>query len=132
MAGEHRGRMVDVVQAAAAAQQKETMMITMKTGDDPSVVRWLDEILPLAMQPTPSGARLDLHLYFRGGLDAEAAAADDSSLVPILMIGKGEYRLCPGVDSVPERRAVTSTPRAGGRRGRPRRRERQSGSVPPA
>ena len=57
--------MVDVVQAAAAPRQKE--MITMKTGDDPSVVRWLDEILPLAMQPTPSGARLDLRLYFREG-----------------------------------------------------------------
>ena len=47
----------DLVQAAAAAQQKEET-ITM-TGE-PSVVRWLDEILPLAMRPTPSGARLDL------------------------------------------------------------------------
>ena len=36
---------------------------------EPSVVRWLDEILPLAMQPTPSGARLDLRLYFREGPD---------------------------------------------------------------
>jgi hypothetical protein len=34
-----------------------------------SVVRWLDEILPLAMQPTPSGARLDPRLYFREGPD---------------------------------------------------------------
>ncbi len=31
---------------------------------EPSVVRWLDEILPQAMKPTPSGARLDLRLYF--------------------------------------------------------------------
>jgi len=36
-----------------------------KDGTEVSVVRWLDEILPLAMQPTPSGARLDLRLYFR-------------------------------------------------------------------
>ena len=42
-------------------------MITTKTGDDPSVVRWLDEILLRAMQPTRSGARLDLRLYSREG-----------------------------------------------------------------
>jgi hypothetical protein len=39
-------------------------MITMTTEDDPMVVRELDETLPLAMRPTPSGARLDLRLYF--------------------------------------------------------------------
>ena len=33
----------------------------------PMVVRVLDEILPRAMQPTESGARLDLRLYFREG-----------------------------------------------------------------
>jgi len=37
-------------------------MITMKK--TPAVDRWLDEILPEAMRPTPTGARLDLRLYF--------------------------------------------------------------------
>lgn len=36
----------------------------MESQDDPMVVRALDEILPLAMRPTPSGARLDLRVYF--------------------------------------------------------------------
>jgi hypothetical protein len=85
--------MVDVVQAAAARRQKE--MITMKTGDDPSVVRWLDEILPLAMQPTPSDARLDLRLYFREGpkglwLGIEVFDADGKQVGKELPINKPE------------------------------------------
>jgi len=36
----------------------------MESQAEPMVVRELDKILPLAMRPTPSGARLDLRLYF--------------------------------------------------------------------
>jgi hypothetical protein len=83
---------VGVVQAAAVPRQKETITMTR----EPSVVRWLDEILPLAMQPTPSGARLDLRLYFREGpegrwLGIEVFDADGRQVGKSLPIDKQEH-----------------------------------------
>jgi hypothetical protein len=37
----------------------------MKRADEYKVVRLLDEMLPGALKPTPSGARLDCRIYFR-------------------------------------------------------------------
>jgi len=67
----------------------------MTTEDDPMVVRELDEILPLAMRPTPSGARLDLRLYFREGptgrwLSVEVHDADGKLIGPSLPIDSQE------------------------------------------
>lgn len=62
---------------------------------DPMVVRELDDILPRAMRPTPSGARLDLRLYFHteGGkagpwLSVAITDADDNQIGPLLPIDK--------------------------------------------
>ena len=63
---------------------------------EPSVVRWLDEILPLAMRPTPSGARLDLRLYFTENtkkgrwLSVAVTDADDNQIGKSLPIDKQE------------------------------------------
>ncbi len=63
----------------------------MTTEDDPMVVRELDKILPLAMKPTPSGARLDLRLYFHEDkegrwLSVTVTDADDRQIGPSLPI----------------------------------------------
>jgi hypothetical protein len=60
-----------------------------------SVVRWLDEILPQAMRPTPSGARLDLRLYFSENkegqwLSVAVTDADDNQIGQSLPIDKPE------------------------------------------
>jgi hypothetical protein len=60
-----------------------------------SVVRWLDEILPQAMRPTPSGARLDLRLYFSENkegqwLSVAVTDADDNQIGRSLPIDKPE------------------------------------------
>jgi hypothetical protein len=62
------------------------------------VVRKLDEILPLAMKPTPSGARLDLRLYFHteGGkrgpwLSVNVTDADGKLTGPSLPIDTQEH-----------------------------------------
>lgn len=62
-----------------------------------SVVRWLDEILPEAMRPTPTGARLDLRLYFHteGGkkgrwLSITVTDADDHQIGKALPIDTQE------------------------------------------
>jgi hypothetical protein len=67
----------------------------MTAEDDYMVVRELDEILPLAMQPTRSGARLDLRLYFRESpkgqwLGVDVMGADGKQVGPPLPIQKPE------------------------------------------
>ena len=69
----------------------------MTTGDDPMVVRELDKILPLAMRPTETGARLDLRLYFHteehgtpAWLSIAVTDADDNQIGPLLPINKPE------------------------------------------
>jgi len=71
-------------------------VITMTTEDDPMVVRELDKILPLAMRPTPSGARLDLRLYFTENkkgrwLSVEVHDADGKLIGPPLPIDSPEH-----------------------------------------
>jgi hypothetical protein len=78
-----------------AAEDHDEEMITMTTKDDPMVVRELDTILPLAMQPTPSGARLDLRLYFRESpkgqwLGVDVIGADGRQVGPPLPIDSPE------------------------------------------
>jgi hypothetical protein len=68
----------------------------MTTEDDPMVVRELDKILPLAMRPTPSGARLDLRLYFSENkegqwLSVAVTDADDNQIGPSLPIDSPEH-----------------------------------------
>ena len=68
----------------------------MTTKDDPMVVRELDNILPLAMRPTPSGARLDLRLYFSENkegqwLSVAVTDADDNQIGPALPIDSPEH-----------------------------------------
>ncbi|HEX9518021.1 MAG TPA: hypothetical protein VF940_17805, partial [Streptosporangiaceae bacterium] len=63
----------------------------MESQAEPMVVRELDKILPLAMRPTPSGARLDLRLYFsenkgRQWLSVAVTDADDKQVGPSLPI----------------------------------------------
>lgn len=71
-------------------------MITITAKDDPMVVRELDKILPLAMRPTPSGARLDLRLYFTEDKDGQwlsvaVTDADDHQIGPPLPIDSPEH-----------------------------------------
>ncbi len=71
-------------------------MITMTATDDPMVVRELDKILPLAMRPTPSGARLDLRLYFTEDKDGQwlsvvVTDSDDHQIGPPLPIDSPEH-----------------------------------------
>ncbi len=83
----------------------------MTTEDDPMVVRELDKILPLAMRPTPSGARLDLRLYFhteRGKegrwLSVAVTDADDNQIGAVAAHRQaGWHRAvlrCPGREGV--------------------------------
>jgi hypothetical protein len=70
-------------------------MVMVKDTDDPMVVRVLDEILPQAMRPTPSGARLDLRLYFSENkegqwLSVSITDADDHQIGPSLPIDRPE------------------------------------------
>lgn len=74
-----------------AAEDHDEEVIAMTTEDDPMVVRELDKILPLAMKPTPSGARLDLRLYFHEDkegrwLSVTVTDADDRQIGPSLPI----------------------------------------------
>ncbi|HEY6502045.1 MAG TPA: hypothetical protein VIZ20_21630 [Streptosporangiaceae bacterium] len=71
-------------------------MVTMTTGNEPMVVRELDNILPEAMRPTPSGARLDLRLYFTEDkkgrwLSVAVTDADDHQIGPSLPIDSQEH-----------------------------------------
>ena len=71
-------------------------MITITAEDDPMVVRELDTILPEAMRPTPSGARLDLRLYFtedkRGRwLSVAVTDAEDKQIGPSLPLDSPEH-----------------------------------------
>jgi hypothetical protein len=79
-----------------AAEDHDEDVITMTTEDDPMVVRELDKILPLAMRPTPSGARLDLRLYFSENkegqwLSVAVTDADDNQIGPSLPIDSPEH-----------------------------------------
>ena len=65
----------------------------MTTTNEPKVVKDLDAILPRAMRPTPSGARLDLRLYFSESkegkwLSVTVTDADDKQVGPSLPIDK--------------------------------------------
>lgn len=68
----------------------------MTAEDDPMVVRELDKILPQAMRPTPSGARLDLRLYFTEDKDGRwlsvvVTDADDHQIGRSLPIDRPEH-----------------------------------------
>lgn len=68
----------------------------MTANDDPMVVRELDKILPQAMRPTPSGARLDLRLYFTEDKDGQwlsvvVTDADDHQIGRALPIDSPEH-----------------------------------------
>jgi hypothetical protein len=112
----YRGRMADVAQAPSARRsRKEAITMTR----EPSVVRWLDEILPLAMRPTPSGARLDLRLYFGEGpkgpwLSVEIHDADGRQVGKSLPIDKPDS-IGPYFDAL----AAKAYPVAAGKRTKP-------------
>jgi hypothetical protein len=83
------------VNHGGAAEDHDEEMITMTTGNEPKVVRELDKILPRAMRPTPSGARLDLRLYFTEDKDGQwlsvtVTDADDKQVGPSLPIDRPE------------------------------------------
>ena len=67
----------------------------MSTVPVPRVVKDLDTILPEAMRPTPSGARLDLRLYFSEGKEGQwlsviVTDADDKQIGRSLPIDRPE------------------------------------------
>lgn len=69
--------------------------MSVKNTDDYMVVRELNKILPKAMRPTPSGARLDLRLYFREDKDGRwlsvtVTDAEDHQIGPDLPIERPE------------------------------------------